>query len=184
MLNLAASLRERAKGVRAWMLLRTKYRGAMAGRGFHVGRGVTIHGPGFLAGDYVYIGPYSEIAPHVRIGNYSCLSSWVVITGADHRYDLAGTPIRFSGRPPTCVTRIGDDVLVGHGATLMRGISIGNGAVIGAGAVVTRDVPAYAIVAGVPARVMRYRFDADGIVVHEQMLMRPPGFGGALVRPQ
>lgn len=54
---------------------------------------------------------------------------------------------------------IGPDVWIGHGAILMPGISVGLGAVIGAGAVVTRDVPAYTIVAGVPAKPIRRRFD-------------------------
>ncbi len=56
---------------------------------------------------------------------------------------------------------IGHDVWIGHGAVVMPGVTIGNGAVVGANSVVTRDVPAYTIVAGVPARVLRLRFDAE-----------------------
>lgn len=55
---------------------------------------------------------------------------------------------------------IGHDVWIGLGATLLTGITIGHGAVIAGGAVVTRDVPPYAIMGGVPARLIRYRFDA------------------------
>jgi carbonic anhydrase/acetyltransferase-like protein (isoleucine patch superfamily) len=54
---------------------------------------------------------------------------------------------------------IGNDVYVGVGAIVLSGVSIADGAVVGAGAVVTRSVPAYAIVAGNPARIVRYRFD-------------------------
>lgn len=60
-------------------------------------------------------------------------------------------------------TRLGNDVWVGHGAIIIAGVTVGDGAVVGAGAVVTKDVPPYAIVGGVPARVIRYRFDEETI---------------------
>ena len=56
---------------------------------------------------------------------------------------------------------IGSDVWIGARSTILGGIKVGNGAVIGAGSVVTKDVPAHAVVAGVPARVIRYRFDEE-----------------------
>jgi len=58
---------------------------------------------------------------------------------------------------------IGNDVWVGYGATILAGVTIGDGAVVGAGSVVTRDVEAYAIVAGNPARLIRHRFDEDTV---------------------
>ena len=56
-------------------------------------------------------------------------------------------------------TQIGNDVWIGYGATILSGVTIGDGAVIGAGAVVVTDVPAYAIAAGNPASLVRYRFE-------------------------
>jgi acetyltransferase-like isoleucine patch superfamily enzyme len=164
--------KEVLKQIRAWVLVRFRYRGARVGRSFHVGQSVSI-GPGFIAGDYVYIGPQSQLPPHVHIGNYSSLSARVAIVGSDHNYDSPGVPIVFSGRPPSCVTTIGADVLIGHGAVLLRGITIGNGAVVGAGAIVTKDVPPYAIVAGAPAKILRYRFDERERAIHEAMLAQP-----------
>ena len=56
---------------------------------------------------------------------------------------------------------VDDDVWIGYGATIMSGVHIGQGAVIAAGSVVTKDVPTYAIVGGVPAKVIKYRFDEE-----------------------
>ncbi len=61
--------------------------------------------------------------------------------------------------PPT----IGNDVWIGSNATILQGVNIGNGAVIAAGAVVTKDVPPYAIVGGVPAKIIKYRFTEEQI---------------------
>lgn len=58
---------------------------------------------------------------------------------------------------------VGDDVWIGYGATIMSGVHIGQGAVVAAGAVVTKDVPPYAIVGGVPAKVIKYRFEPEMI---------------------
>lgn len=63
---------------------------------------------------------------------------------------------------------IGNDVWIGQRVMVMGGVTIGNGAVVGAGAIVTKDVPPYAIVAGVPAKIIRYRFSEEKIAQLEK----------------
>ncbi len=60
---------------------------------------------------------------------------------------------------------VDDDVWIGYGATILSGVHIGQGAVVAAGAVVSKDVPPYAIVGGVPAKVIKYRFNQE--MIHE-----------------
>lgn len=70
-------------------------------------------------------------------------------------------PVENGGRPGGVT--IGNDVWVGHAAIILPGVSIGHGAVVGAGAVVTRDVPPYTIVGGIPAKTIRLRYSQDVI---------------------
>ena len=65
--------------------------------------------------------------------------------------------------------KIGNDVWVGARAIILDGVTIGDGAIVGAGAVVAKDVPAYAVVGGVPAKVLRYRFEQAEIDLLEQL---------------
>ena len=60
-------------------------------------------------------------------------------------------------------TIIGNDVWIGKDVNIMGGVTIGDGAIIGTGAVITKDVPPYAVVAGVPAKILKYRFDEEAI---------------------
>lgn len=80
----------------------------------------------------------------------------VTILTHTHRIDRTDIPMGQQGSMVSEVV-IGDDVWIGMRAIILPGVRIGSGAVIGAGAVVTKDVPDYAVVGGVPARVIRYR---------------------------
>ncbi|MCL4136297.1 UNVERIFIED_CONTAM: hypothetical protein GTU68_032911 [Idotea baltica] len=67
-------------------------------------------------------------------------------------------------RDEVLYVNIGNDVWIGERALISQGVNIGDGAVVGMGSIVTKDVPAYAVVAGTPAKVIRYRFDEDVIL--------------------
>lgn len=93
----------------------------------------------------------------IKIGNDCLIAGGTVIMDGGHECKY-GELIRLQGSPAKGVT-IGDDVWIGQNAIIMPGVTINNGAVVGAGAVVTKDVAAYDIVGGVPARVIKSRKD-------------------------
>lgn len=113
---------------------------------------------------------------HATIGSFTSIANQVVIGGARHPMEWVGmSPVFYEGRDSikekfsehsleaSPKTIVGNDVWIGRSAIVLSGVNVGNGAVIGAGAVVTKDVPAYGIVAGNPAKLIRFRFEKDTI---------------------
>ena len=107
----------------------------------------------------------------IRIGNYCSFAGNISILAVNHHMDWFSThPIlsdeidrskfgNFPASKASGITEIGNDVWVGQNVVILPGCKIiGDGAIIGAGSIVTHDVPAYAIIAGNPARILRYRF--------------------------
>lgn len=92
----------------------------------------------------------------IKIGNYVHTGANVMIIAFNHAFDTRDIPTIEQDYYDADVT-IGDDVWVGGGSIILAGVTIGKGAIIAAGAVVNHDVPEYAIVAGVPAKVVKVR---------------------------
>ncbi|HEV2074827.1 MAG TPA: acyltransferase [Thermoleophilaceae bacterium] len=93
---------------------------------------------------------------HVSIGRECVIADRVMLIDFDHGAVEVERPIRLQGIYKRDV-RVGNNVWLGYGACILRGVTIGDNAIVGASAVVTRDVPANAVVGGVPARLIRMR---------------------------
>jgi acetyltransferase-like isoleucine patch superfamily enzyme len=93
---------------------------------------------------------------HVSIGRECVIADRVMLIDFDHGVVEVDRPVRLQGIYKRDV-RVGNNVWIGYGACILRGVTVGDNAIIGTSAVVTRDVPANAVVAGVPARVIRMR---------------------------
>ena len=120
---------------------------------------VLIQGSGILnIGERTFIGSNSVIGINEKIciGKGVMIAQSVSIRDTDHRFDSLDLPMIDQGITTKPVI-IEDNVWIGYGAVINKGINIGSGAIIGANAVVTKDVPKNAIVGGVPAKVIKFR---------------------------
>ena len=145
----------------------------------------TIKNPNIIVGDFTYIADlefeshvthhYDFIGDKLIIGKFCQIAAGVefVMNGANHQMNAVSTfpfytlegwdmkPPASSDMPFKGDTVIGNDVWIGQNATILPGVHIGDGAIIGANSVVGSDVEPYTIVAGNPAKQLRYRFDEE-----------------------
>jgi acetyltransferase-like isoleucine patch superfamily enzyme len=148
------------------------------GRNVVIGHGGHFSPTHIEIGDDVYIGPYAvfnSAISTIRIGSKIMFGPRVTIMGGDHRTDVLGAYMHdISQKLPENDRDVvlEDDVWVGAGAVILKGVTIGRGSIVGAGSVVTKSIPPYSVAAGNPARVIRNRFTPEQIIEHETMLRR------------
>lgn len=114
-----------------------------------------IGDPTIEVGDNFYLNVGCHLLGEMLIGRDVMIGPKTVIWGRDHGMSRE-SPMRAQGHIKAPIV-IGDDVWISANVTILKGVTIGSGAVIGAGAVVTKDVPEYGVVAGNPARLLRFR---------------------------
>ena len=130
-------------------------------------------------GNNVYIGPralFVATESRIYIKNKVLFGPGVTIIGGDHRMSDVGSfmyDIKVKKPGDDLDVHIEDDVWIAANVTILKGVTVGRGAVVAASSLVIHDVPPYASVGGVPAKVLKYRFPTDDIKKHEEILYEP-----------
>lgn len=142
-----------ARALRAWCARQML---ARCGQDVNVEKNACF-GRGVVLGNRSGIGIRASVGDETRIGDDVMMGPDCVIYTVMHRFDRTDVPMREQGYTARAPVTIGNDVWIGSRVTIMPGVTLGDGCVIGAGAVVTHDVPPYAVAAGIPAKVIRFR---------------------------
>jgi len=113
-------------------------------------------------GDHVCINHHTSISGRgfLKIGNFVMIGQNCSIQAGGHVFNDSTRPMMFQGQRSGPI-EIGDDVWLGANVVVLPNVKIGRGSIIGANAVVTKDVPEFAIMGGVPAKLIRYRFSQE-----------------------
>lgn len=129
-----------------------------------VGKNIVIkHGAYFGKGSNIIMGHHSQLGIDCKveedliIGDYVLMGPDIIIFSSEHEFSSLQVPIMFQGAKEKKPVIIGNDVWIGARVIIMPGVKIGNHCIIGANSVVTKDIPNYAIVAGSPAKIIKYR---------------------------
>lgn len=112
--------------------------------------------PNIVVGDNSELGTRCMIQGNVSIGSNVIMGPDVKLYARNHKYDRLDIPIKNQGKH-YLKTVIGDDVWIAANSIVTAGVTVGNHVIIAAGSIVTKDVPDYAIVGGVPAKIIKYR---------------------------
>ena len=125
-----------------------------------------------ILGNNVGIGHNCHFLSDIEIGNKVLIASYCsFLNSDDHNYKTIGKTMWDSGRGDKYKIIINDDVWIGQSVNILSPARIGRGSIVSAGSVVVKDVPPYAIVGGVPAKVISWRFTPEEVAEHERILI-------------
>lgn len=125
------------------------------GKNVDIGRKISFSSH-FSLGDRSSIGDNAYILGNVSIGNDVMTAANCAFIASNHNTNRTDIPMNRQGGCDAPIT-IGNDVWICYGSTVCAGVHIGNGSIIAAGSVVTKDVPDFAVVGGIPARIIKMR---------------------------
>lgn len=133
----------------------------------HCGKNVNFEqgarfNPELSIGDYSGIGVNCFVSGRTYIGSHVMMGPDCIMYSYSHAHDRLDIPMDEQGFEKPTPIHIGDDVWIGARVIILPGVNIGSHCIIGAGSVVTKDVPDYAIVGGVPAKIIRMRTEGHG----------------------
>lgn len=148
------------------------------GKRFRCSGSVEGHLKNVFCDDYVSISHhvfFNALVAKVRIGHHVMIAPYAMFIAGNHTtdyvgkymYDVSLSDGKASDHEDIIID---EDVWIGSYSIILKGVHIGRGAIVAAGAVVSKDVPPYAIVGGVPASIIKYRFDEATIKKHEELL--------------
>lgn len=149
---------KRAQKIRYWLGSRFV---ESCGKYVNFERGARFN-PELSIGDYSGIGVNCLVSGRTYIGSHVMMGPDCIMYSYSHAHDCLDIPMDQQGFEDPTPIHIGDDVWIGARVIILPGVKIGSHCIIGAGAVVTKDVPDYAVVGGVPAKVIRYRTEGNG----------------------
>lgn len=153
----------------------------------HHGRGFNFDPEGSYSFDNISVGDNVSLGyrpvllaaeSKIIVGSHVIFGPEVMIIAGNHNTSEVGrfmTEVKNKQPGDDLDVVIEDDVWVGARAVILRGVTLGRGSIVGAAAVVTKSVPPYSIVCGNPAKLSRFRWDAETIEAHEKKLYRPEG---------
>lgn len=143
-------------------------------------KNITLSGLSFVkrqslvAGKDCFINRGCYIGCETILGDFVMLAASVAVIGGDHEMKNIHKPMIHSGREKIdCQVIIESDVWIGHGAIIIGPVRIGQGSIVAAGSVVVKDVPQYVVVAGVPAKIIKNRFNEQHLIdEHKKMILK------------